>query len=526
MYHINRAVDKPDIDYMHRKVDELMLRGIRLADCNKLLEYYTGLREDLKNDLNQRYGIVNPNSTQQVAAFIEQMSNKVELNSKNDIINICYDSDKGKWTSRAEALEKLADLGYDFAQDLLDYRHAKKYAESIEGVVSAADSEGLIHPGVSLGKTHRINYREPGLLTIPKKLLWHIIAPYTPGNVLYSVDIKNQEPSILINMTGAEELKYALESEEGLYETMFRQCFRQYAQANILIDTLPENRIYSMEELKHIGTISPATYSPIKPSIRDVYFNGKRVVGIETICAGSEKGLMPTLPDTVELELEDGSVVNTGVTWESAEKKYKKNNDYTLNGELDGIEIKIGKAERKEFKTAWLAISYGASIFGIKMSCKTIDGTRVYNYITKINELKEYRSAIDKKARALDNGIRTIFGTPMYAGEEEDYKKLKRILLDLPVQGSGADILSLLIKHFYDYTKEKGIDDKLSIYYTRHDELIIEVDKGYLDSVGEESVENTLRDMLEHQVDDWTPFKIEVVQTQAESLGLDLDDED
>lgn len=526
MYHIDRKVDKPDIGYMEYTVAKLMQRGIRLADCTKLQQYYIGLRDELKINIQQRYGIDNPNSTAQVAAFLEEMSGKVSLNSNNDIINICYDDEKGKWTSKAEALEKLSDLGYEFAQDLLDYRHAKKYAESIESIMSAADDKGLIHPLVSLGKTNRINYSKPGLLTIPKKLLWHIIAPYTAGNVLYSVDIKNQEPNILINMTGAEELKYALESPEGLYETLFKQCFAPTIQANVLVDTLPENRRYSAEELKTIGTISPASYSPVKPAIKDVFYNGKRVIGIETPCIGSEKGILPELPDTIDIELEDGTVESVGVEWESVEKKYKRSNDYTVEGKLKDLDITVGKAERKEFKTAWLAISYGASIFGIKMACKTIDGTRVYNYITKINELKEYRSMIDKKARALESTIRTVFGTPLYAGENEDPKKLKRVLLDLPVQGSGADILSLLIKHFYEYVDEKNISDKLSIYYTRHDELIIEVSKEFVESNGEEYVENLLRDMLEHQVNDWTPFKIEVVQTKAESLGLNLDDED
>ena len=35
---------------------------------------------------------------------------------------------------RKDALEKLSDLGYQFATDLLDYRRAKKLAESIESV--------------------------------------------------------------------------------------------------------------------------------------------------------------------------------------------------------------------------------------------------------------------------------------------------------------------------------------------------------------------------------------------------------
>lgn len=526
MYHIDRKKDKPDIGYMEATIDNLMQRGIRLADCRALMSYYGGLRDTFKADIQHKYNIENPNSPKQITDFLESTSMKVALNSRNDIINICYDEETGKWTSKAEALEKLADLGYEFARDLLNYRHAKKYAESIESIMTAADFDGLIHPMVSLSKTNRIQYSKPGLLTIPKKLLWHVISPYKAGNVLYSVDIKNQEPNILINMTGSEELKKVLLSEEGLYETMFKQCFVPKTVANVLVDTLPENRVYTIEELKRIGTISPAYYSPIAPMTRSIYYNDEKVVGIETVCAGSEKGVHVTLPETVDIETENGNIYTVNVTWESDEKYFKKAKDYTLNGILEGLEVRVGKAERKEFKTAWNAISYGASIFGVKMACKTIDAKQTYNYITKIAELKDYRNQIDKLAKAGNTCIGTIFGTPLNAGYVDDYKKLKRVLLDLPVQGSGADILSLLLKHFYEYTSEKDLSDKMEIYYTRHDELIIEVNGQWLDEVGSEHVEEILRDMLEHQVDDWIPFKIEVVQTKAEALGIDLEEEE
>ena len=66
----------------------------------------------------------------------------------------------------------------------------------------------------------------------------------------------------------------------------------------------------------------------------------------------------------------------------------------------------------------------------------------------------------------------------------------------------------------------------MDIYYTRHDELIIEVNGEWLKEVGAETVESILKDMLEHQVDDWIPFKIEVMQTKAEALGIDLEEEE
>lgn len=514
MYHISKN-DKPDIGYMVNTLSKLMSRGVRLADCKKMRDYYSNMRDILKSDFTAKYGVQNPNSSQQLTSYIKRISEQVALDSKNDIINICFDDSTGKWTSNAEAMEKLADLGYEFAMDLLDYRHAKKYAEAIEGVMVAADENGLVHPTVSLGKTNRVNYSNPGLMSLPKQLLWNIVAPYTEGNVLYSVDIKNQEPSILINMTGATELKYALESPEGLYETMFKQCFCPKAVANVLIDTLAENRVYKTSELKAMGTISPAMYSAAKAQNASMFYNGKRVVAIEIICVGSEKGLKPELPDKVCIELEDGSIDYAEVEWENFDKNIKRSNDYKVYGALKGIDINISKIERSEFKRSYLAFTYGASAFGIKEMCKKIDGGQVYNYLSNISAIKEYRSAIDKHIKAGNTTICTIFGNRLYAGDDYDEKRLKRVMLDLPIQGSAADILSLLIKHFYEYTDKNGLSDKLSLYYTRHDELIIEVNGDWLKEVGASHVESVLRDMLEHQIDDWTPFKIEVEQVKS-----------
>lgn len=513
MYKIDTKTTKPDIGYMEATLDRLMERGVRLADCAKLKEHYVSLRESLKEDIQQKYRIENPNSSKQVIGYIQDLANTISnnsLKSTNDILNICYDDNTSKWTSNAEALEKLDGLGYEFATDLLEYRHIKKYAESLVSFTNELDTDGLIHPTVSLGKTNRINYSKPGLSTIPKELLHKMIAPYHKENVLYSVDIKNQEPHILISMTDTKELIHALESEEGLYETVFKECFKPLATANVLIDTFPENRVYSINELKQIGTISPASYSPVRPMTREVYYNNEKVVGIETICLGSEKGLKPKLPETVAVETEDGQIHNVGVVWESADKKYKRRNDYTLTGQLQGLDLRISKAERQEFKVAWLAISYGASAFMIKQSCKLIDGKKVYEYATKIGGLKTYRSMISKRATELNNVICTVFGTPLHAGGIDDPKKLKRVLLDLPIQGTGADILSLLVRRFYDYTKEKDLVNKLELYYTVHDELIIEVDGQWLKEVGDNHVREVLRDMLEHQLNDWVPFKVEV----------------
>lgn len=521
MYHIDLKKDKPNIMKMLSTMQGIMHRGIRIADCKKIRDYYVNLRSVLKNNFVEQYGIDNPNSTKQVSRYIEELSFKVNPEGRNEILDICYDENKEKWTTDAKAMEALSGLGYEFAQDLLDYRHAKKYADTLESIMEFADENSLIHPEVSLAKTNRLNYSKPGLMSVPKKLLWNVVAPYKSDCILYSVDIKNQEPSILINMTGAEELKYAIQSQEGLYETIYRQCFEPKVTANILVDTLNENRQYSYSELRDMGIVSPAMYTAVKPMISGYVYNGKRITEIETICIGSTCGEYPKLPDTATVEFDDGSIEDIKVEWESADGKYTKDKDYTLQGKLIGVDITISKQERAEFKRSYLAISYGSSIMGIEKMCKLIDGKQVYRYITGISAIKEYRKKIKAYAKTGATSIRTIFGTPVYT--DEPYNE--RVLLDLPIQGSGADILSLLIEHFFEYIRNNGLVEKLDICFTRHDELIIEVNKQWADEVGDTKMEQLLRDIFEHQIDDWEPFKVEVSRLQASELDISIEDD-
>lgn len=528
MYNIKLGTDKPDIDGMKRVVSKLMERGVRVNDCARLYRYYKDLSESLKYVISSKYGIANPNSSKQVIGYISELSASFDKNCKNEIIDICYDEQAGKWTSKAEALEKLSDLGYEFARELLDFRKASKYASYISSFMDAADSKGLVHPKVSLTKTHRINYSEPGLMSIPKKLLWHMVAPYREGDKLYSVDIKNQEPSILINMTGADSLKEALTNEQGLYETLFKKCFEPKVTANVLLDTFLEDRRYSFKEIEALGTVSPIKYHPVRADFDGLYYKGERVVNLETVCIGSSKGVKADLPNSVLIGTDKGNTYRVKVTWDeaSAEKFAKsKSVDYSIEGKLTGFDVRISKAARKEFKTAWNAISYGASCAGVESMCKVIDGKKTYKFITQIDELKQYRSMVAKWARAGHRGLNTFFGTYVNAGNEASGRALERILLDLPIQGTGADILSLLIKRFYDYRKEHGLTGKMWLYYSRHDELIIEVDGDWESEVGQQEVENILRDMLEHQIEDWEPFKLEVGPVNAEELGIEDDDE-
>lgn len=447
MYYIDSTKDKPNIDKLFDRVNRLMADGIRTKNLDSLLEELRLEKVKLAKEIRDLYGIDNPNSHNQILTYFDREINKEILSlidlkytglSVTDIkrfMCMCYDNkyrsiddlilrlgDKsdsfmqikdilgklldtsiaqyiykeGKWTTNKNVMAQLSLLGRADAVNLMQYRKLKNHTETIEKLIETSDNKGYIHPDVSLSKTNRIQYSSPALLNIPKEILWNVIRPKKEGNILISVDIKNQEPSIMINMLGIEELQCLLANSDTLYESVYYDIFNSY-------------------------------------------------------------------PDTVE---------------------------------------------RKELKVAWLSLTYGASLKSIEESCTHIDGERVYKYFNSFKPYKQYKKKCNTLAKQNVQTTYTYFNTKLYANEIGS--RLKRVLMDLPIQGTGSDILALLVEHFDREVYSRGLTDLIKIYYTRHDELIIEVDKCFYTSVGEEEVIELLRGIFEHQVDNWTPFKVEI----------------
>lgn len=523
MYKINSKVDKPDINYMKQRINDMMRRGIKVGDIESRYNEYKGLQDKIGNDILHKYGIMNVNSTKQIVSYMESLQSA-------EVYEICCI--EGKWTSNKDALKDLELLGYEFARDIMNFRKAKKYAEACKSLLDTMDSNRLVHPDVSFGKTNRVNYSGPALMNIPKELLWHLIHPSETGNVLISADIKNQEPSILINLLGAKEFKDALTDPRGLYESLFSKSFEFKAKLNVWVvpHNSDRNGVWTSVQMAEKQTIPPIYYSPYKPLTDSFFVNGLKVLGIDSCNTVTDLGKEPVYPNKVTVYLEGGESLEMDVTFDKIDKKLlNKVGVYELTGTIKGVDLECTGIVRKEFKTAWNAMTYGASEFGIKKMCKHIDGKSIYRYFSKIEEFKKYRQKCTKLADAGIQTIRTFFGTELYANEFNP-KVLRRVLMDLPIQGTGSDILALLIKHFDAEVVRRGLKDKLWIYYTRHDELILEASKECVEELGIEEIKSIVQDILEHQIDDWTPFKIEVKHivpdeiTAFDSLTEDYDE--
>jgi hypothetical protein len=403
MYHIKSDIDKPDFMFLLEELEGIVKgKGLRLS--NKIFEIKDKLSKDVSSFnalIVSQYSINNPNSSAQILKYMRE-------NLDYDLLEICRDEKIGKLSSSKENLAELSKLGCAFATDILNYRKYKKQLEYVEGLLGNCDRFGRIFPNIDLGATNRVNYTDPPLMNIPKEILWDVLTPRVDGNYLVSVDIKNQEPTVLINWKNIECLKAKLTSERGLYFEIFVEIFN------------------------------------------------------------------------------------------------KEPNDLEL----------------KELKTAWLALNYGATKIGIKNICSLIDGEAVYDYFNSIKEIKRYTGEAYGLSKAKCRVAYTYFGTKLNLSAK-DVNSLKRQHLDFPIQGTCSDILSMLVKRFRWYINTYNLKDVLSIYYTRHDELIIEVDKTFYEKRNaskdeKDHINCLLGDILNHKVDDWVEFKTKITLVKGE----------
>ena len=504
MYFIDSKVDKPDTEYLFNAVKLMMQRGIKVGNLEELYKLCINSQEAYLKDIQLKYGILNPNSSAQVVMYLKSLND-------TEIVEACAST--GKWTSNKSALQTIHSLGYEVGGDIINYRSIKKYADSIKGMMEVTDENGLIHPEVSLTKTNRISYRAPAIMNIPKELLWDAVVPSKPGNVLISADIKNQEPNILINMNNIESLKPALMTDSGLYESIFQQI-PVFGRMNLIFDDKETPGVMDNMSLKVRG-VQPIFYTPKLAPFPNIKVNSHTIKLIDVINFVSPIGKIPELPNKIDIITTDGQVITTGIKFSvdfdrpAIKKKLKSGGIIEVDGILTDVNLECTGITRTEFKRAWNAMTYGATKMGVKEMCKHIDGELVYNFFTKIPELQEYRSKCTSLANSGCQSINTYFGTKLFANEYEP-RALKRVLLDLPIQGTAADILSLLVRHFNEEVDNRGLKDKLSIYYTRHDELIIEASKELVDSIGLENVLDIIKDIVEHKVDDWIPFKVDI----------------
>ena len=81
----------------------------------------------------------------------------------------------------------------------------------------------------------------------------------------------------------------------------------------------------------------------------------------------------------------------------------------------------------------------------------------------------------------------------------------ERVAMNMPIQGSAADIIKMAMVSIYNKLKKEGLSSKLVL--TIHDELIIEAHKDEIQYV-KEMMKTTMEEVIDLKV----PLKVEIIE--------------
>lgn len=160
----------------------------------------------------------------------------------------------------------------------------------------------------------------------------------------------------------------------------------------------------------------------------------------------------------------------------------------------------VTKELRSKAKAVNFGIVYGISEYGL---AKNIHSTRpeaaqyMRNYLAHYNGVDKYMKQVIEDAKE-QGRVKTIFGRMRMVPELKSANFLtrsfgERIAMNMPIQGTAADIMKLAMIKVYKTLKEEKLDAKLIMQV--HDELLVEVPPEEVDKVKQilkESMENVV----------------------------------
>jgi hypothetical protein len=488
MFNIKREEVNINLDNRLRMALQIGHRGIKVnpGKINLIVGNAVKEMERLRIEIRDYSGVENPNSPKQVCEYLEGL--------QDPLVNAtCTRKEKGKlkWSSAEENLQVLSDNGYEFADLMMEYRKNAGIKKVMNNIVSCIDEDNMVHPKAALGVTNRIQWSDPGIMSVHKEYLWDIIEPLSEGEELWSIDIKNEEPQIIANWHNVDEMVYA--TRDNFYERMLDSLMGNRVKAKIRDFVV--SRIVTPEELMAMK-IDKEYYEDTDVRLNGYLIDGVRVLSAETqvyVYDGREP-ITSVMHDTVEVRTEAG-LREVKVHWLPSTLKEDGKGGREIEGILDLVPV-ISDGYRREFKTCWNSLSYGGSKEGLRRGkFQVVDPDKAYEAFYSMKNMKRYIDSCKESAKQGVVKTKTYFGVPLAVEWSKSEKERARCLMNYPVQGTGADILELLMLR----AQEFGI----RVYFPRHDELIVVCKAG-------EYTENVLRDIFEFKIDDWNSFSVHI----------------
>lgn len=448
MYDIDSCVEIPDIDYMHKRIGESMDRGVALRNIAVLKAEFTKCKAEALQTLQDSYKIMNPNSSAQVLEYFEK---KIRM-----------------------AIERgIAEYGLD-----------TEVSEVMNFLLNAYIEGDEICPGYDKLIMFKNRNNITGLCDMLKSIVNNPIYKYMYNGEKWTTDKGAMKAMALEGRQDAIDILTYRKAKKYL------ECVESFSKA-ICGDGLVHPEI-SRSKTNRVTYSNPALLNIPKQLLWTMV--GPRRPGntlISVDIKNQEPWILANMLDIAELKyvIENYSDIYSGV-----------------------FEIIFGRKpepiERREMKMAWNSLTYGASIKALEKGCHNIDYKAVYKYFNGFKEFKHYKSKCRALAKVGAQMATTYFGTELFA--DAYGTKLQRVLMDIGIQGTGSDIVALLLEHFDLERERRELLDCLDVYFTRNDEFIIEVEQEYMIKVGVDNVIDTLRDIFEHRIDDWEPFKVDI----------------
>ncbi len=148
----------------------------------------------------------------------------------------------------------------------------------------------------------------------------------------------------------------------------------------------------------------------------------------------------------------------------------------------------VTASQRSAAKAVNFGIVYGISDFGLARNLNIPVKTAseyIKNYLSKYSGIRQYMQDIVEQAR--ENGyVSTLMGRRLYIDElfSSNFNVRsfgERIALNMPIQGTAADMIKMAMIAIYKGLEEKGLKTKLILQV--HDELILDARRDELDAV-------------------------------------------
>lgn len=466
-----KYTDRPDIILANNLIKNYTSMGIFInIDRLSRLEETTKARiSQLENQIYQLAGEkFNYNSTAQYAyTLINKFGVEPRLITRN-----------GDYSVNKEVLaevQKVMDI--PVIQLVNECKSLKKTLSAIDGpkgirkylikstlFTEDGDKIGIVVPDISKSETGRYQFSNPSIGNLAPELMEMFCAP--DGYVLISLDVKQQEPTILTNgVLNSPHFKQLFkEDKEDKYIAVTKFCLAQ--------DELVNKIEHSLEVVPQIT---------------------------ETDWAWNF------------LKLDEV----TGLPMRHKNKyllDYTKINDYIMQHTIADVEYT--KEDRNGYKVALLSGSYGAYEASITKRVGEKIGSSFYRMFSTLPEMVYYKELARQYLLSdadINKEVYTLFGTRLPIKDYDSQGKRRnldaklRCMINYPTQGTGADMLKFAICDFYNWAKSKDLKPRdARILTTRHDELVVMIRKDLLHYLDE------IKGLVELQVEDWAPILVDV----------------